>query len=517
MKYWYGFLVLMVLAGAVPALASGTVVQDSVFSTSLGQYKQLSIYLPEGYPVGGPYPVVYFLHGIGDGVYHPPVPDNYVSTEQDVDAMITGGEIRPIILVRPDGMVGPYGGSMWTNSELYGLYEDLVAHEVIPFVDAHYATAAVRGSRMIIGHSMGGFGALIVALKHPYLFSAVYSLSGLVDWEPISLTGLQQMLCMENGGVPPYNWNPAAGFVSGAVFTAAGAFSPDFFNPPYMVDLPVDAFANWVMPVLDHWNTHMPPAALRDNLGALNGLNIFLDVGTQDELGFYYQNLAFGDSLTALGVPFSLTTFLGGHSDQFDQRFEMALRQLDNILPVELTAFDAIPVSGAIRLSWTTATETNNARFEITRDNHVITSIPGAGTSPSEHHYVWLDESVANGSTYAYALYTVSVDGARDKVAEKTVQYISNAGTITEYALRQNYPNPFNPSTTISYDLKESGLVKLSVFNLLGEKVAVLVSGTQTASTHVVTFDGSNLSSGVYVYKVEVNDFTAFHKMVLMR
>ncbi len=68
----------------------------------------------------------------------------------------------------------------------------------------------------------------------------------------------------------------------------------------------------------------------------------------------------------------------------------------------------------------------------------------------------------------------------------------------TGFALKQNYPNPFNPSTTIGYALPHDGLVTLTVFNLLGQSVRILVNGVQAAGAHAVRFDASTLPSGVY-------------------
>jgi Secretion system C-terminal sorting domain len=83
--------------------------------------------------------------------------------------------------------------------------------------------------------------------------------------------------------------------------------------------------------------------------------------------------------------------------------------------------------------------------------------------------------------------------------------------------LRQNYPNPFNPSTQISFDLDKSGFTTLIVYNLLGQKVATLLSEYLSAGTHIVNFNASNLTTGVYIYKLESNQHTAIKKMVLMR
>ena len=86
-----------------------------------------------------------------------------------------------------------------------------------------------------------------------------------------------------------------------------------------------------------------------------------------------------------------------------------------------------------------------------------------------------------------------------------------------QFALSQNYPNPFNPSTNIIYSIKNSGKVSLSVYNLLGQKVAVLVDGVQNAGSHNIVFSGNNLSSGIYFYRLESANEVITKKMLLMK
>jgi hypothetical protein len=110
-------------------------------------------------------------------------------------------------------------------------------------------------------------------------------------------------------------------------------------------------------------------------------------------------------------------------------------------------------------------------------------------------------------------------DGAGANVSGTGSTLVIGADGIlpTAYGLFQNYPNPFNPTTTINFDLKEGGFVKLSVYNVLGQQVATLVNNTMEAGHQSVSFDAHGLSSGLYIYKIEVNGFTALHKMMLMR
>jgi hypothetical protein len=85
------------------------------------------------------------------------------------------------------------------------------------------------------------------------------------------------------------------------------------------------------------------------------------------------------------------------------------------------------------------------------------------------------------------------------------------------YLLGQNYPNPFNPSTTISYSIPKAGNVRISVLDVLGREVAVLVNGYKTPGSYNVEFNASELSSGVYFYKITSGDFTDTKKMVLIK
>ena len=87
----------------------------------------------------------------------------------------------------------------------------------------------------------------------------------------------------------------------------------------------------------------------------------------------------------------------------------------------------------------------------------------------------------------------------------------------TVYSLTQNYPNPFNPSTKISYGLPKSGNVKLVLYDLLGREVRTLVNEFKKAGIYDIEFNASELSSGVYFYKIESGDFADVKKMVLMK
>jgi len=85
------------------------------------------------------------------------------------------------------------------------------------------------------------------------------------------------------------------------------------------------------------------------------------------------------------------------------------------------------------------------------------------------------------------------------------------------YSLNQNYPNPFNPTTTIRYNIPKSENVRISVYNVLGQEVAVLLNEKVNAGNHTVEFKAANLSSGIYIYRMEAGSFTSYKKMIIMK
>jgi hypothetical protein len=91
------------------------------------------------------------------------------------------------------------------------------------------------------------------------------------------------------------------------------------------------------------------------------------------------------------------------------------------------------------------------------------------------------------------------------------------SGIPTEYNLSQNYPNPFNPSTSFTYSLKQSGDVKINVYDVSGKEVKSLVDGFRSAGNYVVIFNAGDMASGIYYYRITTNDFVQTNKMVLLK
>jgi hypothetical protein len=190
-------------------------------------------------------------------------------------------------------------------------------------------------------------------------------------------------------------------------------------------------------------------------------------------------------------------------------------------IPVELSSFTANVVGAGVSLNWTTASETNNSGFEIERLQNknsdlqnweTVGFVAGFGTTTESKSYSFKDEKVSAG-IYSYRLKQIDFDGTFEYSNEVEVEVI----TPSVYSLEQNYPNPFNPQTEINFNLADEGFVNLEVHNLLGQKVATLISDNMKPGFHTINFDASDLSSGIYVYILKVNNFVSSKKMMLMK
>lgn len=181
----------------------------------------------------------------------------------------------------------------------------------------------------------------------------------------------------------------------------------------------------------------------------------------------------------------------------------------DTPLPVELVSFNANIDGGKIILSWTTATEINNYGFEIEKNGKIIGFVDGNGNSIINNYYTFIDNDLINST---YRLKQIDYDGTFEYSKSVSVLVASD-----KFDLYQNYPNPFNPVTTIKYEIVESSYINLSVYNVLGQMVSVLYDGYKEQGIHSIIFDGGNLPSGLYIYKLSYNDISIQKRMTLLK
>ncbi len=186
-------------------------------------------------------------------------------------------------------------------------------------------------------------------------------------------------------------------------------------------------------------------------------------------------------------------------------------------LPVELTAFTATTSGEAVTLQWNTASETNNAGFEVERAVGAgayerVGFEPGAGTTSAARAYRFTDADLPFASALRYRLRQVDVDGTFEYSPE-----IEVALTPAQFALELGGANPFRASTTLRYALPEGGPVTLTVYDVLGRRVATLVDREQAAGRYTATFDGARLASGAYFVRLRVGDQVQMRRVQLVR
>ena len=188
-------------------------------------------------------------------------------------------------------------------------------------------------------------------------------------------------------------------------------------------------------------------------------------------------------------------------------------------LPVELTSFTVSTNGNNVLLNWTTATELNNLGFQVQRsinkqDWGSLGFINGKGTSSEISNYAFEDKNISSGKYY-YRLKQVDNNG--------TFQYSDIVEVVvgsipTGFILEQNYPNPFNPSTVIKFGFDKATKASLKIYDLLGKEVATLFNGSaEGGRIYELTFNASDLSSGIYYYRLIGNSNTKIKKMMLLK
>jgi hypothetical protein len=196
----------------------------------------------------------------------------------------------------------------------------------------------------------------------------------------------------------------------------------------------------------------------------------------------------------------------------------MILRYDDTTyVPVELISFEGEVENNKIALSWITGSELNNYGFYVEKSDdrmnwETVGFVPGHGTTTELKYYFFIDEFLSPGS-YRYQLKQIDYDGTFEFSDEIFVEVL----TPFNFTLEQNYPNPFNPTTKIQYQLPQNARVTLKIYDILGSEVATLVNEEQEAGYKEVQFNGSSISSGMYIYRLSIGSFVSTKKMMLLK
>lgn len=294
--------------------------------------RTIYVYLPPSYNTSEKrYPVVYYLPGYGDSsVIGFRLPD-------DMDSLIESGAVNEMIMVVAGGD-SRMGGSFYVNSPVTGNWEDFIVNDLVGYVDAHFRTLPQADSRGITGHSMGGFGALNIAMHHPDVFGAVYSMSpGLFDENGLAesfmfareslirnfveyeaeLASLSLEDAQKRTFAPPEEFSLAYGYA----FAPNPDRHPPYFDYPYTE---VDGELVRDDEIWQLWESGFGGIAdeavqYKENLLELNG--IVVDYGTHDENAWIPKGSEYyGEQLSAAGIPVTVESYDGNHSGQIGQR-----------------------------------------------------------------------------------------------------------------------------------------------------------------------------------------------------
>jgi len=280
--------------------------------------REVIVFLPPGYAAdrNQRYPVVYALHGYSIGA-------RQWSQEIHVPQTIEGGfaqGAQNMIVVLPDSKT-VHNGSMYSSSITTGDFEQFIAHDVVAYIDAHYRTIPVRSSRGLVGHSMGGYGASRIGMRHPDVFGSLYIMSP---------------CCLSPRGAGSAQPNPANDKALEAVKTpadsaslpsglrtqlaSAAAWSPNPKKPPLYLDLAVEN-GTVRQEIVAKWAANAPLAFIDQYIQNLKQYRaISLDVGDQD--GLRVDTAKLHDVLDTYGVANTFEIYSGTHTSAVADRFQ---------------------------------------------------------------------------------------------------------------------------------------------------------------------------------------------------
>ncbi|HVG62471.1 MAG TPA: alpha/beta hydrolase-fold protein [Hyalangium sp.] len=300
--------------------------------------RQLRVYLPPGYSEGEQrYPAVYFLHSFSNsGASWTNVSAFGLSALDRLDALVESGAIPPVIGVFPDGWTS-LGGSQWINSDAIGRYRDYVAKDVVGFVDRTYRTLPKAASRAVVGHSSGGYGAMVMGRYHPELFSHLGSHAGDCYFEYCYLPDLPKAASslLKAGGVEGWfqdfrkrsrETKPRGDdFTVINVLAMAAAYSPKK-GEPLNIELPFDPqTARLKLEVWNRWLVHDPVRFVPKFLDAFRKMkSVFIDCGTRDEFNLRWGARMLAEEFKASGAELCHEEFEDSHSG-VAYRFERSL------------------------------------------------------------------------------------------------------------------------------------------------------------------------------------------------
>ncbi len=281
--------------------------------------RDVIVYLPPDYDESKQYPAVYCLTGftgrgkmfLNDSAFTP-------NLAQRMDKLISENKIKPMIAVMPDCFTH-YGGSQYINSSATGDYEDYLTREIVPFVDETFSTLADKNSRAVMGKSSGGYGALMMALRHSDLFGLACSTSGDCYFEMCYQTDFAKAFRAMKGNpqkIVEKMWDEESkkgknDFDALNIIGMSACYSPNGAE----VELPFDLRTGEIRTeIWEKWKAHDPVELVEKHAENLKSLKLlFIDAGTRDEFYLDIGAKILCGKLNDFDVPHIHEEFDDGH------------------------------------------------------------------------------------------------------------------------------------------------------------------------------------------------------------
>jgi len=278
--------------------------------------RDVLVFLPPSYAreKSRRYPVVYALHGYSIGAEQW---SKEIHVPQTIEGAFAQGT-KEVIVVLPDSKT-IHNGSMYSSSVTTGDFEEFIAHDVVAYIDAHYRTIPKRESRGLVGHSMGGYGATRIGMKHSDVFGSLYIMSPCC-LSPRQAGPANPELEKTLAEVKTPEDSAKLAFGARAQLASAAAWSPNPKNPPLYLDLPVKD-GKPQPDVLAKWTANAPLALIDQYIGNLRQYRaISMDVGDKD--GLRNDTSKLHDAMDKYGIANSFELYQGTHTSTVAVRFQ---------------------------------------------------------------------------------------------------------------------------------------------------------------------------------------------------
>ena len=308
-----------VMPGAKPVAVEPIKVHGTALEGNLEEDavdREVIVFLPPSYAKekSRRYPVVYALHGYSIGAKQW---SQEIHVPQTIEGAFAQGA-KEMIVVLPDSKT-VHNGSMYSSSVTTGDFERFIAHDVVSYIDAHYRTIPNRLSRGLVGHSMGGYGATRIGMKHSDVFGSLYIMSPCcLSPRQAGLANPEVEKALEAVKTPEDSAKLA--FFARAQLASAAAWSPNPKNPPLYLDLPTRD-GKPQPDVLARWTANAPLVFIDQYVGNLRQYRaIAIDVGDKD--GLRVDSGKLHDALDKYGIANSFETYPGTHTSRVADRFQ---------------------------------------------------------------------------------------------------------------------------------------------------------------------------------------------------